>query len=116
MRRPISRVEALACGISDDQLQNAVNKGDAWRLRQGVYIAGSDPPSDIERALGLLVATNGVASHTLAGRLHDFDSMDVRVQPWVTLPRKTKHASTAISIRRLSIHRITEVNQYACTD
>jgi len=60
-----------------------------WRrLEKGVYVEGPEEPRPIDRALGAVAVTGGVASGHLAGVLNKLDSVGFSLNhPYLTLPK-----------------------------
>lgn len=57
------------------QLRWAVHKNTWIRAHHGIYLAGGEPPSEVESALALREITGGVAAGGLAGVLHGLDAV-----------------------------------------
>jgi hypothetical protein len=114
-RRPFTAQDAYETGRTHSALKHAVAKGVLQRLGRNIYIEGSDPPLPIERAIGTVLAVNGVASGTLAGLLWGLDSVELRGQV-VTIP--TNRSTRLASVRRADIPKsqIVKVAGISCTN
>jgi very-short-patch-repair endonuclease len=94
-----------------------------WKLRTGewqkagtgVYLRGGDPPSRLELAVAAVKVTGGVASYSLAGLLHDLDSVELG-EPFVTIPAGLRKARKGVRYRDLSPESVTTVHGVPCTD
>jgi very-short-patch-repair endonuclease len=111
VRRPFTTQQAYDRGISRHALQWAVRTGRIQRLVHGVYIKGGEPPTPLERALAIVVATDGVASGTLAGMLYKLDSVTLE-PPFATVPpsKETRHRVRHADVVSVSVQGVP------CTD
>ena len=78
-------------------------------------MAGQDPVTELERALALVVATHGTASHSLAGVLHGMDGVCL-ASPFVTARSRSKLDANAFIVRELLPACIDIVNGVSCTN
>ena len=93
----ISRRQALALGLSADQIHWACKTG-AWvPVHEAVYRAASAPRTPEQQLLGAILATNGVASHRSAGLLH---GLDVPVPPRPEVTTTTRRDLDGILVHR----------------
>jgi len=88
-----------------------------WSLVEpGVYVLGREGPTAIERAVGAVLATGGVASGTLAGTLLSLDSVGFIRTPYVTVAPTASGRRREVRRKTLSSDRIISVNGVRCTD
>lgn len=86
-----------------------------WRrVGWGVYAEGTEPPTPLESALGLAVATGGVASGPLAGAMLGLDSIAPKAD--VTVPPGSSNCRAKVRRRVLAPEDIVVVDGYRCTD
>jgi hypothetical protein len=98
-------------------LQHAVASGRLQRLERGAYLEGPEPPTPLERALGVVVAVDGVASGCLAGALHQLDS--VQVNDGGAVVTVAVHRNSVLRrVRRSNVvdSEITDVDGIRCTN
>jgi very-short-patch-repair endonuclease len=115
VRKIFTTVEAAKDGITESALRHGVRKGLYVRVGQGVYIEGPEPPTELESALALGIATGGVVSGTAAGTLHELDSMYLKPH-FATVPAKGRPKRPGVRRQNLFEHMITEVYGYRCTN
>lgn len=115
MRRPFTRAEVLQQGISLSAIRWQLGKGTWQRIGRGVYLEGGEPPTPIERALAVVIVTDGVASGTLAGILHGLDAVRL-AKPFVTLGLDTDSSRPGTCRRGLAADSTIEINGYRCTN
>jgi very-short-patch-repair endonuclease len=115
MRRPFSRSQLAEQGLTPASLRTGLANGTAHRVGCGVFVSGVAPPTVLDRALGLLVATNGTASHALAGVLHGLDGIKPSL-PFVTVPLASRRRRTGLAFRNLPSERVSRVRGFRCTD
>ncbi len=113
MRIPITSAEAYTRGITESALKWKVRTGRWQRIAHGVYLEGDVPATPMERALGVVIGSGGVASGSPAGLLHEFDSVALR-EPFVTVAANT--SSKRSRRRRLDLPVLITVEGIACTD
>ena len=99
MRKSFTRSQLYASGIIDAHLRRSLIEGTWQRVGHGLYCEGSAPVTDLERALALLEATEGVASHSLAAWFYELDGVKLSY-PFVSVARDG-------SARRAGIRRHT---------
>jgi very-short-patch-repair endonuclease len=105
----------LGDGLTESQLRWGELTGRWRRIDRCVWAEGPDEPSQLDRARAAVLATGGVASHHLAGLLHDLDS--VRLEGlWVTVPRTASGRRKGVSRRDLAPDRVVTVAGLPCTD
>lgn len=102
MRRLFLTREAFDRGITESELRWGVRAGRWWRVRRGVYVEGSEPPSLLERRAADVLVCGGVASGNLAAVLHGLDGVSLDARP--------------IRRRVLPPERLTVVEGIQCTD
>lgn len=115
MRRLFSVDEARARGVTPDALRWGVRTGRWSLVERGVYVVGRDDPTPLERAVGAVLATGGIASGALAGTLLQLDSVRLR-GPCVTVPATGNGRRPGVRRRTLSPERIIVVQGIRCTD
>jgi hypothetical protein len=93
-----------------------VRNGRWHYVARGVLVAGPAPPTRLDRAIGTVISTGGVACGTLAGRLHDLDNVRLGAPPHVTLPRSRQTRRPEARHRDLAPNRIVIVSGVRCTD
>ena len=102
-------------GLTQAALRWGERTGRWTRADRGVWAEGPDEVSELDRARAAVLATGGVASHHLAGVLHELDS--VRLDgTWLTLPRTANGRRPRVSRRDLPAERIVTVAGLPCTD
>jgi hypothetical protein len=80
----------IASGTTRSAIRWRQQRGDWFRVVQGVYAVGPQPVSTFERASAVVLATNAVAIGTLAGQLHQLDGIDL-VPPFGKSPKASRH-------------------------
>ncbi|MDQ6910586.1 MAG: endonuclease domain-containing protein [Actinomycetota bacterium] len=109
--------EALDGGLTMAELRWGEQTGRWRRIEKGAYADGPDDPTAIDRALGSVLLTGGVASGHLAGVLLGLDSVHFsRRRPYLTLPKGTATRRPGVSHRCVVPERITSVAGIRCTD
>lgn len=117
MRRVFTTAEALNRGLTVAELKWGEKTGRWQRIEKGVYADGPLGLTALDRALGAVVVTGGVASGHLAGALHELDSVQFsRRHPYLTLPKGVGTRRTGVAHRSLPHNRITSVGGIPCTD
>ncbi len=81
MRRLFTTDEARQRGVTSDALRWGATKGRWRRVERGVYAVGPEPPSELDRARGRVLASEGVAGGRLAGVLHGLDGVSLGGRP-----------------------------------
>ena len=61
-------------GLTPAQLRSGVKRGDWVRVDRDVYRHGADPATALDRAIGALLAVNGIATGQLGALLYDLDA------------------------------------------
>ena len=111
MRRPETTAQLIARGITQSALRWRIRKGLFHGVGRGVYIEGPEPPTPVERALGVVVATNGIACESLAATLYELDAIRLYA-PYSTIPlRSDSNRGTY----RSDIAATTFTQGYECT-
>lgn len=82
------------------QLRHGEATGRWRRVDRALYRFGADPVTDLDKALALVVATDGVASGTVAGVLHGLDAVDL-ARPEATVPPASSHKRAGVRRRHL---------------
>ena len=99
----ISRRQARAEGMTDDQVTVRLRTGQWVGVAQGVYRHAVFPETPLSRLLAGCLACDGVASHRSAAALHDIDGYTLdRIEllvPWKRRP----------TIRGAKLHRTTQM-------
>ena len=99
----ISRGQARAEGISDDQIRRRLRTGQWVGAARGVYQHAVFPETPLSRLLAGCLACDGLASHRSAAALHDVDGYTLdRIEllvPWKRRP----------TIRGARLHRTTQM-------
>jgi hypothetical protein len=107
----------LLCTLEELE-RRGVSRGErkrSWRrIRHGVYGEGLDPPTALDQALAVLVATAGTAIGQLAGVLHDFDGVEL-LGPEVAVPSSSSGRRPGVRRRDLPADVVTIVAGYRCT-
>lgn len=101
--------------LSRGQLRAGVVAGRYSRVGTDTYRRGGGDVTPLDRALGVVVATDGVASGALAALLHDLDAGGAAV-PDVTVDRTASTQRRGPRHRLLAPDRIVEVAGFRCTD
>src|SRR5947209_16176535 len=114
MREVFTVAQARAAGITRAALRSGVRRGDWSPVERGVYVVGGEEPSAVERAVGAVLATGGVASGALPGTLLGIDSARLR-PPYVTVPTTGNGRRPGVRRQGLPCDRITTVHGIPCT-
>jgi hypothetical protein len=116
MRIVFTTATAYQRGLTPAMLLTGERNGRWRKIEKGVWVEGPASPSRIDRAIGTVLRTGGVASGGLAARLHELDSVTLGAPPHVTVPpnRMTRRAG----VRRMSLppERVVRVGAIPCTD
>lgn len=115
MREMFTTAEAYGRGVSPKALRHGERTGRWRRVARGVYRVGPEDPSDLERAIGHVLAFDGVASGRLAGVLHGLDGVALTGPgDWATRPG----GSSKAGVRRgaVPLERTVPVGRVRCTD
>jgi hypothetical protein len=101
-------------GLTRAQLRAGEKQGRWRRIDRCVYRFGGGDPTALDRALGALLATDGVASGRLAALLHELDAgaapiADITVDPVQCTRRGLRR-------RMLPLPRVVDVEGFRCTD
>ncbi|HZQ87756.1 MAG TPA: DUF559 domain-containing protein [Acidimicrobiales bacterium] len=108
MRRLCTLGELRRNGVT----RAARDKG--WvRVQWGVYAEGNSPPTPLEGALALAVATRGVATGRLAGALLGLDAISPSAD--VTVAPGSSNCRAKVRRRVLDPEDIVAVHGYRCT-
>lgn len=115
MREIFTTAEAYERGVSPKALRHGERTGRWRRLAKGVYGAGPEEPSDLDRARAYVIATHGVACGRLAAVLHGLDGVSLAGPgPWVA----NRSGSNRPGVRRGSVtgDRIVRLGRLTCAD
>lgn len=114
-RHPFTTQDAYAKGITHSALKYGVRTGALQRLRRGIYLEGPEAPTPLEQALGVVIATDGIASGTLAGVFHQLDSINLYGRV-VTIPSDGSTRQPCVTRRDIPTCEITVIDGYKCTN
>lgn len=103
---------AAESGMTRAQLRHGEATGRWRRVDRAVYRFGADPVTLLDQAMALVVATEGVASGTVAGVLQKLDSVDL-VKPDVTVPPDSSHKRVGVR-RREVIGDVVKIGGIPC--
>jgi very-short-patch-repair endonuclease len=91
-------------------------EGRRWRrVVRGVYAEGPEDPTPLDRAIAMVVATDGIASGTLAATLLGLDGVKFAGADLSVEPAKSNRRS-GVRRRTLAPERVTRVGDVRCTD
>lgn len=101
-------------GLTRAQLRVGVKQGRWRRVDRAVFRLGGHEVTPLDRAVGGILATEGIASGRLAALLHELDAggapvFDATVDPGQCTRRGPRR-------RRLPTYRVTVVQGFSCTD
>lgn len=116
MRQFFTSEDAFKRGISAAQLKWGAQRGRWRRIWRDVYGDGPEPPSSLDRAVAVAVATGGVASGALAGVLHELDSVRLGRGPVCTVDPAQSRRRPGVRGLRLAPERVVVVDGLRCTD
>ena len=116
MRRLFTRAEAGRHGITPAALRWGTRTGRWTLVESGVYVVGGDDPTPIERAVGTVLATDGVASGTLAGLLLGLDSIRPLRGVCATVPATRSGRRPDVRRKTLAPERLIVAKGIRCTD
>lgn len=115
MRRFLLASDFKAMGLTRSAVRWGERNG-KWRgISYGVYGEGPDDPSELDRAIAPVIATNGVASGRLAGVLHRLDAVELRGTD-ITVPPHASGRRGGVRRRVVAAQRVTTVDGVRCTD
>lgn len=103
---------AAESGMTRAQLRHGEAIGQWRKVDRLTYRFGSDPITKLDRCIGLVVATGGVASGTVAGVLLGLDSVRLE-HPEVTLSPNASHKRAGVR-RRVLVGEVIDVGGIAC--
>lgn len=87
-----------------------------WRrIIRGVYGKGTAPPTKLDNALAVVLATGGVASGRVAAALLGLDGITVR-GPDVSVPRGSSNRWPGVRRRDIADEDVVKVEGYRCTN
>jgi hypothetical protein len=122
----VRRAEALADGMSDDELARRVRRGELVRLQRGTYASGPLPDATAELHATVVIATvaglrlPGAVSHLSAAVLHGLPTWNVRFDRVHVTRRPPANGSGTrrvhLHVARLDDDEVTELNGLAVTD
>lgn len=99
--------------MTRSQIRCGEERGDWHLVGHDVYRRGSGEPTALDRALGAVVAVDGVASGCLAGVLLGLDGIWLQRDD-VTVTPEHAHKRAGVRRRTLAPERITEVKGFRC--
>jgi hypothetical protein len=102
-------------GRTRSQLRWDVARGRAHLVGPDVYRDGPGPATDLSRALGVAVVTDGMVSGRLAALLHRLDAGAAAVSD-VTVDRTASAKRAGLRHRLLAPDRVIEVAGFRCVD
>lgn len=105
---------AAESGMTRAQLRHGEATGRWVRVGRGLYRFGSDPISQFDRCLALVITTDGIAGGRLAGVFHSYDSVDLG-QPAVVLSPGASHKRAGVR-RREPFRPAVEIGGIRTTD
>jgi hypothetical protein len=115
MLRPLLTAQEMrARGLSSSKILRGARAGKWHRVHRGVYVLGTEPPTPLETAVGLAVATGGVASCQLAAVLLGLDGVRVRID--VAVGPTGDARRPGVRRRRIAAEHIVLVGGIRCTD
>jgi hypothetical protein len=91
-----------------------VQRGEWQRVAQGVFLPCTEPATFIERAIAMALSSGGVISHSLAARLHDFDSAWLS-EPFITIAPDLRRRNIRARYRALTDDEVTTIRGLRCT-
>lgn len=103
---------AAESGMTRAQLRHGEAIGRWRRVDRALYRFGADPVTDLDKAMALVVATEGAASGTVAGVLHGLDAVDL-TRPDATVPPESSHKRVGVRRREL-IGDVVEIGGIPC--
>lgn len=101
--------------MTEAALRWGEQKGRWRRADRGVWAEGPEELSPLDRARAQVMATGGVASHSLAGVLHGLDSVTLD-GTWVTVPPTGNGRRPRVRRRQLPAECVVIVDGLPCTD
>lgn len=115
MRELFTTRQAYERGISPKALRHGERSGRWTRVVRGVYAAGPQDPTEIDRALARVVATGGTACGPLAGVIHGLDGVALGGTDVIAA---CSAGSRRGGVRRRSVpaQSVVFVGGVACTD
>jgi hypothetical protein len=122
----IRRADALAEGMTDDELARLVRRGEQVRLQRGAYASGGLPTDATERLASVVMATMaglrlpGPVSHLSAAVLHGLPTWNVRFDRVHVTRRPPSSGSGTrrvhLHVARLPDDEVTVLNGLDVTD
>jgi very-short-patch-repair endonuclease len=103
---------AADSGMTRAQLRHAESKGTIVRVGRAIYRHGGESVTTLDRCLALVVATDGVASGSVAGTLHGLDAVTL-VHPDVSLAPNSSHKRSGVR-RRALIGEVVDIGGIRC--
>jgi hypothetical protein len=76
MRKLRTKADLLASGWSDERVRSALRRREITQIIHGVYGAGPEPPSELDRVRATALVTGGVADAVATGHLHGFEGVE----------------------------------------
>ena len=115
VRRLFTADEAMRRGVTRSALRWGTRTGRWRQIDRGVFVVGADDPTPIECAVAAVLACHGTAIGTLAGVLHELDSVRL-IPPYVAVPPTSNGRRPDTRRRLLSPERVITVKRIPCTD
>jgi len=114
VRRMYTTRELHRLGLSKDAIGWAVRKGRLSPVIRGVFGEGPLPPTALEKAVAVVVATNGTASGPVAAALLQIDGVDVTAPDVSVRPSQGNHRK-GVRRRELPPEQVVVVDGVRCT-
>ncbi|MEY2418563.1 MAG: hypothetical protein QOG90_1243 [Actinomycetota bacterium] len=117
MRRIFTTAQALADGITEDQLRWKVRSGACIDLGRGVYADGGEPATMLDRSIAGAIVSGGAVGGFAAAAMWDGLDLDLTgiEQPWFTVAPRSSNKRDGARRTRL-VGAIVDVNGVRVTD
>jgi hypothetical protein len=115
VRRLCTTDELHDHGYTRSAIRSGCRQGRWTKVIDGIYGSGAEPVSALDIARAVVLATNGVASGTLAAVLHELDGVVLR-GPDFTVPWGASAHRRGARRRRLADERIVKKAGIRCVD
>jgi hypothetical protein len=115
VRKVFTSQDARESGISESALRWGVRAGKWVHVERDAYLEGNAPPTDLERAVALVRVSNGTACGSLAGTLHELDSVQLR-PPFAAVPSPKGNNRKGVCRRDYAIEDVVEVKGVPCAN
>lgn len=96
----VTRVDAIALGLTAKQIDHRLARGRWARIHPGVYRIAGCPETELQTLAAATLWTGGAASHLSAGSLHGLIAEPGR--PQVTVRRSTSGRRPGVTVHRLA--------------